>query len=66
MAQTIARFDAARILYVSCQPSSLVRDAAIICAQGYRLSQLGIMDMFPQTAHVEAMALFERVKRRSK
>ncbi|MCG6890152.1 MAG: 23S rRNA (uracil(1939)-C(5))-methyltransferase RlmD [Gammaproteobacteria bacterium] len=66
MAQTIDRFDAGRIVYVSCQPSSLVRDAAIICAQGYRLSQLGIMDMFPQTAHVEAMALFERVKRRSK
>ena len=66
MAQTIGRFDAARIVYVSCQPSSLVRDAAIICAQGYRMSQLGIMDMFPQTAHVEAMALFERVKRRSK
>jgi 23S rRNA (uracil1939-C5)-methyltransferase len=66
MAQAIARFDAERIVYVSCQPSSLVRDAAIICAQGYRLSQLGIMDMFPQTAHVEAMALFERIKRRSK
>jgi 23S rRNA (uracil1939-C5)-methyltransferase len=66
MAQTIGRFDAARIVYVSCQPSSLVRDAAIICAQGYRMSKLGIMDMFPQTAHVEAMAVFERVKRRSK
>ena len=60
MAQVIGRFKAGRILYVSCQPSSLVRDAAIICAQGYRLSQLGVMDMFPQTAHVEAMALFER------
>ena len=66
MAQTIGRFDAARIVYVSCQPSSLVRDAAIICAQGYRMSKLGIMDMFPQTAHVESMAVFERVKRRSK
>jgi 23S rRNA (uracil1939-C5)-methyltransferase len=66
MAQTIGRFKAERIVYVSCQPSSLVRDAAIICDQGYRMSQLGIMDMFPQTAHVEAMALFERVTRGSK
>jgi 23S rRNA (uracil1939-C5)-methyltransferase len=66
MVQTIGRFDAARIVYVSCQPSSLVRDAAIICAQGYRMSKLGVMDMFPQTAHVEAMALFERVTRESK
>ena len=66
MAQSIADFDAERIVYVSCQPSSLVRDAAIICAQGYRLSALGVMDMFPQTSHVESMALFERVSRRSK
>jgi len=61
IAQLIGRFKAERIVYVSCQPSSLVRDAAIICAQGYRMSKLGVMDMFPQTAHVEAMALFERV-----
>jgi len=65
MAQLIGGFGARRILYVSCQPSSLVRDAAIICAQGYRMSQLGIMDMFPQTAHVEAMAVFERQSRGS-
>lgn len=60
MARLIGRFNAVRIVYVSCQPSSLVRDAAIICAQGYRMSHLGIMDMFPQTAHVESMAVFER------
>jgi len=66
MAQGIDRFQATRIVYVSCQPSSLVRDAAIICAQGYRLSHLGIMDMFPQTAHVEAMAVFEGKTRGSR
>ena len=59
MAQLIGRFNATRIVYVSCQPSSLVRDAAIICAQGYRMTHLGVMDMFPQTAHVESMAVFE-------
>ena len=60
VALEIGRFKAHRIVYVSCQPSSLVRDAAIICNQGYHMTQLGIMDMFPQTAHVESMAVFER------
>lgn len=62
MARIIGRFGADRIVYLSCQPSSLVRDAAMICAQGYRLSRLGIMDMFPQTSHVESMAVFEHEK----
>jgi 23S rRNA (uracil1939-C5)-methyltransferase len=66
MAQLIGRFNASRIVYVSCQPSSLVRDAAIICAQGYRMTHLGIMDMFPQTAHVESMAVFDRKSKESK
>jgi len=54
------QFKAQTIVYVSCQPSSLVRDAKILCQQGYRLSKLGVMDMFPQTAHVESMAVFVR------
>jgi 23S rRNA (uracil1939-C5)-methyltransferase len=66
MAQLIGCFKATRIVYVSCQPSSLVRDAAIICAQGYNMTHLGIMDMFPQTAHVESMAVFERKSQESK
>jgi 23S rRNA (uracil1939-C5)-methyltransferase len=60
IARLIGRFNASRIVYVSCQPSSLVRDAVIICAQGYQMTHLGIMDMFPQTAHVESMAVFEQ------
>ncbi len=60
IAADIGRFEARRIVYVSCQPSSLVRDAVIIRDQGYRLAQLGVMDMFPQTAHVESMAVFVR------
>jgi nitrogen regulatory protein PII len=60
IAQLIGRFNARRIVYVSCQPSSLVRDAVIICGQGYQMTHLGIMDMFPQTAHVESMAVFEQ------
>ncbi|MHC4221625.1 MAG: 23S rRNA (uracil(1939)-C(5))-methyltransferase RlmD [Planctomycetota bacterium] len=60
IAQSIARFGATSIIYISCQPSSLVRDSKAICDNGYRLTHLGVMDMFPQTAHVESMAVFER------
>lgn len=60
IAGIIRRFKAQTIVYVSCQPSSLVRDSQIICNNGYKLAKLGAMDMFPQTAHVESMAVFER------
>ena len=52
----------ARILYVACDPSSLVRDAKGLLEAGYGISKIGVMDMFPQTKHVESMALFERKK----
>ena len=55
----IARLKASRLVYVSCNPATLARDAQVLAGQGYRLTRAGILDMFPQTAHVEAMALFE-------
>jgi 23S rRNA (uracil1939-C5)-methyltransferase len=52
---------AGRVVYISCHPGSLARDAGILVRDhGFRLVAAGVMDMFPHTTHVEAMAVFER------
>jgi 23S rRNA (uracil1939-C5)-methyltransferase len=57
----VADGEPARIVYVSCHPGTLARDAHfLVHERGYRLARAGILDMFPHTSHVESMALFER------
>ena len=51
-----------RIVYISCNPATFARDAAVLVGKGYRFTTAGMMNLFPQTSHVEAIGVFERAK----
>lgn len=60
LCQQLAEMPLEKILYVSCNPSTLARDAKYLLEKSFVLASAGVVDMFPQTHHIEAMALFER------
>ena len=64
MVKLMPRLGASRIVYVSCNPATLARDAGELMALGYRLKAAGVMDMFPHTTHVESIAVFEKAKKK--
>ncbi|GIU45968.1 23S rRNA (uracil(1939)-C(5))-methyltransferase RlmD [Shewanella sairae] len=60
--QSLKKLKPKALVYVSCNPASLARDSEVILKQGYQLKKIGLIDMFPQTHHLESMALFELKK----
>ena len=60
--KSIGKHGIERIVYISCNPSTLARDVKILTDLGYRLEKLAAVDMFPQTHHIEAVALLSKLK----
>jgi 23S rRNA (uracil1939-C5)-methyltransferase len=59
-AERIARLSPQRIVYIACNPSTFAREAAILSKSHYELRQLALIDQFPNTYHIETVALFSR------
>lgn len=58
--EALLRLLPARIVHVSCNPATLARDVKLLCANEYHLDKIQPVDMFPHTAHIEAVALLQR------
>jgi len=56
----LARIGAPTLIYVSCSPESLPADLVTLCASGYRIDELHLFDLFPQTSHIETVAILSR------
>ena len=59
----VIRLGAERIVYISCNPATQARDLQILAEFGYGLKKFSLVDQFPHTAHIESVALFEKISR---
>jgi 23S rRNA (uracil1939-C5)-methyltransferase len=60
VAKAVAGLKAPQFTYVSCDPATLARDLRVITAAGYRIREMHLVDMFPQTFHIETVTMLER------
>ena len=60
MTNYLPKFDAKKIIYISCNPSTQARDTEILQNKGYSLKNLTVVDMFPHTPHIESVGVFQR------
>ena len=60
MTNYLPKFEAEKIIYISCNPTTQARDTEILQYKGYKLKKLTIVDMFPHTPHIESVGVFER------
>ena len=60
MVNALPRFDAKRLVYVSCNPTTQSRDVALLIENGYGLKKLTMVDMFPHTPHIETVGILEK------
>lgn len=60
VAQAVAESAARAVVYVSCDPATLARDVKTLTARGWRAARVTVVDMFPNTAHIETVCRFER------
>jgi 23S rRNA (uracil1939-C5)-methyltransferase len=56
----LAKLAPKRIVYVSCEPSTLARDLAAFAGAGYLLAEVDLFDMFPETYHIESLVVLEK------
>lgn len=63
LCKQLGQLDAQKIVYVSCNAATLIRDIKLLQKQGYQLKKAGAMDMFPHTTHLEVMVLLEKGKK---
>jgi 23S rRNA (uracil1939-C5)-methyltransferase len=61
MVNSLPKFGAQRLVYVSCNPTTQARDVALLMENGYELKKLSMIDMFPHTPHIETVGVLEKI-----
>lgn len=60
MTDYLPKFEAKKIIYISCNPTTQARDTEVLLQKGYKLKRLTLVDMFPHTPHIETVGIFQK------